>query len=304
MKSEALSAVTERRPSVSRPNFLIVGAMKSGTTTLYADLSAAPTIFIPEQKEPEILYRARSPAQALALYQKYFRDAKEGQVLGEATTTYTMLPEFPSIASFAADALGRDIKIFYVFRDPLKRALSHVFHDLTVGRIAHDEVCTALLDHPRYLNVSDYTRQILPWIEEFGSTNVHLISFETYVAQRLRTVNCVLSFLGCAPIAELDTATVRNEKGSLGRPRFRFLDSAINSNFVQLVVRGLLPKGVTKAAKAVLIDRSSAPKIKFDPQVLDEFQGRLSALPDLRQSFPELLVSVNENESQNAHPSH
>ena len=37
------------------PDFLIVGAMKAGTTTLYHDLSEHPDIFLPVLKEPEVL---------------------------------------------------------------------------------------------------------------------------------------------------------------------------------------------------------------------------------------------------------
>ena len=37
------------------PDFLIIGAMKSGTTSLYADLKTHPSIFLPEDKEPSCL---------------------------------------------------------------------------------------------------------------------------------------------------------------------------------------------------------------------------------------------------------
>jgi hypothetical protein len=82
------------------PDFLIIGAMKAGTTSLYRDLLTNPAVFFPADKEPGNLTDDRVLAEAgRREYELLFRGAVEGQICGEASTTYTKEPDLSGAAT-------------------------------------------------------------------------------------------------------------------------------------------------------------------------------------------------------------
>ncbi len=92
--------------SGGKPDFLVVGAMKGGTTTLYFDLGAHPDLHLPEPKEPEVLVRHADPAAIREAYAAHFRNARPGQLCGEASTVYTKRPDHEGVAERARQASG------------------------------------------------------------------------------------------------------------------------------------------------------------------------------------------------------
>ena len=84
------------------PDFLIVGAMKAGTTTLYRDLSGHPGIYLPEEKEPETLVRfGNDEAAILRDYKSLLGRSPKGALTGEASTVYTKRPLHEGVAERA-----------------------------------------------------------------------------------------------------------------------------------------------------------------------------------------------------------
>jgi len=178
------------------PNFLIVGAMKAGTTTLYRDLSSNTHIYFPTTKEPNHLAQdAIFTEQGLAEYAELFSGARSDQWCGEASTRYTMWPDWPDAARRAEQILGRDIKVLYLVREPVDRIVSQYRHEFSARRIRLD-INRAIFSCPALLNYSRYTTQISPWLERFGKRRVRVLVFEDYIYNRKRTVKSVCEFLG------------------------------------------------------------------------------------------------------------
>jgi hypothetical protein len=107
------------------PDFLIVGAQKAGTTSLYAYLKQHPDIEAAWTKE--ICYFDHNLERGPNWYKRHFhcpwlinRDA----VAGESSPNYLYYPDVPaSIAS-----LLPEVKIIILLRDPVRRAVSHYWH--------------------------------------------------------------------------------------------------------------------------------------------------------------------------------
>ena len=71
------------------PNFLVIGAMKAGTTSLFHYLEPHPEVFMPRLKELDFFVVEGNWARGLSWYRRQFRLAGEGTVaLGEASPTY------------------------------------------------------------------------------------------------------------------------------------------------------------------------------------------------------------------------
>lgn len=119
---------------MKRPDFLIPGAQKCGTTTLYYLLRQHPQCYMPEEKEPQALASVDySPTDYAAL----FAPAVDGghRVAGEASTSYFVIPGIPErISSECSGA----VRFVVILRDPAKRTLSSFLHMYKRGHERRD----------------------------------------------------------------------------------------------------------------------------------------------------------------------
>ncbi|MHC4218058.1 MAG: sulfotransferase domain-containing protein, partial [Planctomycetota bacterium] len=169
-------------------DFLIIGAMKAGTTSLYRDLLDNPAVFMPVEKEPaNLLSDEVCTSVGRRAYARHFERARPDQVCGEATTGCAKLPDIPGVPQRAKRVLGPKVKAIYLVREPVSRIISQHHHERSSRKISCD-IDTAVREHSRFIDFSRYAMQITPWLEALGPEQVMLVRFETYVAQRLETV--------------------------------------------------------------------------------------------------------------------
>jgi len=173
----------------ARPNFFIIGSMKSGTSTLYEYFVEHPDIFMPAVKEPSYFVDRTTLKQIWPemerqgfwrgeeLYLALFEGAREGQAVGEASTNYSKFPRIKGVPE-RIHAFNPDARIIYVMRDPVERTISHYWHNVRTGAERRD-LEKAITDHPYYRDVSYYRMQIEPYIDLFGWDRVKIITFET-----------------------------------------------------------------------------------------------------------------------------
>lgn len=178
------------------PNFLVIGAMKSGTTSLYHDLIRQDDICMPDDKEPSALCTDEIlQPEGLVSYQRLFARAEGHQIVGEASTAYSMLPDVLGVPERARKLLGADTKIIYVVRNPVSRAVSHYNHEFGMSRITED-INKAIRHYPQLINYSRYKMQLQPWLARFGKGQILVVVFEEYVRSRKASVERIMQFLG------------------------------------------------------------------------------------------------------------
>ena len=158
------------------PDFVIIGAMKSGTTTLQAQLAAQPGIFMTTPKEPNFFSDDAVFARGAAWYRSLYEGAQPGDLKGEASTHYTKLPTWPRTVARMAEMLEAP-RLIYVIRDPVARAVSHYIHEWSEGRMDRDSV-TAFEEHPELVDYGRYAMQLEPYVAAFGIGSIHLTSLE------------------------------------------------------------------------------------------------------------------------------
>lgn len=189
------------------PSFLIVGAMKSGTTSLHRYLGQHPDVFVSKKKELHFFaaYRDRD----LSWYEEQFADGSDFLARGESSTSFTKLPAWPDATERLA-ALIPNAKLIYLMRDPVDRTFSHYCHVVRKG----DEALPfsrALVEVPRYLNVSRYAMQIRGLERHFPPEQIELVSHERLEREPKIVVEEVLQFLGLRTDIALDTSRRWNE---------------------------------------------------------------------------------------------
>ena len=158
------------------PDFLIIGAMKCGTSTLAARLGAQPGVFLTTPKEPEFFSDDTIHARGREWYESLFAAAPPGARLGEASTGYTKQPTHPE-APGRIRALLPEARLVYIIRNPLDRLVSHYMHDWTMG-VMDGSLSDALQRHPELVDYGCYARQIAPYLDSFGPERVLLLTLE------------------------------------------------------------------------------------------------------------------------------
>lgn len=211
------------------PDFVVIGAAKSGTTSLYRLLGQHGDIFVPDTKEPEFFARDTHYAKGIDSYAALFAAARPDQIIGEFSTIYSLSPFFPKTAERMA-AHAPQARLIYVMRQPVERAYSfyvqilknyqNVTGDLNVHRCFEEFIDPArhstaaprekvfsqanahLPDTPELcLAGSDYPAQIAVWLAHFPPEQILFLKFEDFVADRPGTLRRITDFLGVAPLA-------------------------------------------------------------------------------------------------------
>jgi len=241
------------------PHFLIIGAMKAGTTTLYRDLLTNPAVFMPIRKEPHSLCDdAVLSDQGCAEYAALFSGADESQICGEASTGYTKLPDYPDVPKRARSVLGENLKLIYLVREPIARVVSHHYHSVVSG-LFKGHIDQVVRDEPRLLNYTRYAMQIEPWIDTFGFDHVRIIKFERYIADRVGVVEELSNFLGIQPaLGQINPQAVYNKTEN--KPvATKLWTHVARSGVYRKCVRPLLPLAVKDRIRAAALPKAPPP---------------------------------------------
>lgn len=100
------------------PNFLIIGPPKCASTSLHYYLGQHPEIYMSKIKET--FFFVKDYDKGMDFYEKYFQEAGNAKMVGEATPVYAFLP-------FVADRIKQHIpnaKLILCFRNPMDRTFS------------------------------------------------------------------------------------------------------------------------------------------------------------------------------------
>ncbi len=240
------------------PDFIIIGAMKCGTSTLQSQLSAQTGVFMTKEKEPNFFSDDAIYEKGIEWYQSLFNDAAVDDIKGEASTHYTKLPTYPDCLSRMAADLSA-VKLIYLIRNPIERAISHYIHEWSMGVITEDFE-TAFKSHPEILSYGHYGAQITPYIDTFGIDNIHLVSLEAIKADPQQSLSEIGEFLGVNRPLHWYKDIQRANVSSARIKRFPFHNILIDSSIATILRRKLIPQGFRDKIKS-LRQMSKRPEI-------------------------------------------
>ncbi len=185
-------------PTTGRlPNFIIIGGMKCGTTSLHRYLEKHPDVFMSKKKELKFFVDAKNGtwSRGLDWYRSQFAGAGDAAVVGEATPEYTKNTVFPGVAERMSSVLP-DARLLYILRDPIQRMLSHYVHLCSSGRERRSPT-KALTAKGRnaYLDCSSYYLQLEPYLELYPRSRIHITTLEELQADPAKTMRSIFRFL-------------------------------------------------------------------------------------------------------------
>lgn len=178
-----------------RPNLFIIGAAKSGTTSLHDHLRRHPEIFMSTPKEPGyftpgVAYYPTSTEWYLSL----FKDAGDARIVGESSTHYTKLPSYPGVAERIARFCDAP-RFIYLMRDPIDRIISQYWHGIR-QEVQIRGMLEAIQGEVDFKALSDYAMQLEPYFETFGRDRVLVLTFEELIREQERVLGEVFEWLG------------------------------------------------------------------------------------------------------------
>lgn len=175
------------------PDFVVIGAMKAGTTSLFRYLRTHPGVFMPWRKELDFFSNDANWKRGLAWYEQQFDDAAPGQRIGEASPNYSKRHLWPETAARLTGALP-GARIIYLVRDPIVRLQSMYLDMLSYGGESRS-IGAAVASDPDYILTSSYGMQIEPYVERLGRDRVLVETSERLRADPAAVMGRVFGFL-------------------------------------------------------------------------------------------------------------
>jgi hypothetical protein len=264
------------------PDFLIIGEMRCGTTTLWEMMDQHPLTGFPFEKELHFFDRRASAG--LDWYGSHFNDISKALKAGEATPDYL----YCSGVCERIKAVLPNVKLIVILRDPTERAWSHYWHNVRRGReplsfaaaleqeakrMKHqDDVGRA---HFAYVSRGHYIRRLHHYEQVFGRDQLCIVFLEDLVSDPIWEVGRALKHVGLDPVDGIPSAAAP-QRNRADYPRWPRL-SAITSRLMR-EVRGNLILGPPASLAATLT------------RPLRTYSGRVGMPRDLRRSIDESFL--------------
>lgn len=179
-----------------KPNFLIIGAARSGTTSLYAYLDQHPDIFFSPVKEINFFSNPDIWKKGFKWYENHFNNAKDVTAIGEASTSYTVSPFLKEAPQRIAEYM-EDAKLIYIVRDPISRLVSHYMHRVHRGveRRLFSEIARNIEHEPTAWQ-GRYSYQLEQYLKIFSREQILILSIDDFNKSSQRMVFDIFNFLG------------------------------------------------------------------------------------------------------------
>ncbi len=212
----------------SKPDFMIIGAQKAGTTSLFSWLTQHADVIGPRTKELHFFDRRWADSDIGDYWAEFplrvridaaARVRRRTVVTGEATPYYLFHPLVPQ----RVHSVLPEVKLIVVLRDPVQRAISHYWHEVRQGReslsledalaaeadliapdldrVARGQEPSRLLPRKSYVARGRYAEQLDRWAAHFSPSQMLILSFADLVSQPLSVDRKTLEFIGVDPDA-------------------------------------------------------------------------------------------------------
>ncbi len=193
---------------------LIIGAMKSGTTTLYDYLTQHPQICPnSKSKEPDFFSSKENfSLDSRDYYLQYKFEPKIHQYALEASTHYAKYPTYKNVPERIKEytkKFDHYFKLIYILRDPISRIESHIAHKIAAGESTlsnYEDSINHAIHVSRYATQLDRFKQIMP------EQNILLLDFEELKKDPIKLVEKVVSFLELDNKFEFQIIPAKNKR--------------------------------------------------------------------------------------------
>jgi hypothetical protein len=267
-----------QRPLARRPNFLLLGAAKSGTTSLAHYLAQHPDLCFSDPKEP-IFFEAEYERGLDSYWETYFSSWNGERAVGEGRVYNLFLPFVsPRIWESLPDA-----RLIAILRDPVMRAYSHWWHRFSRGleKLSFPDAIEENLSqlegglsfegregerlwrrglyrnthatrYRLYLELGLYAEQLERYLALFPTSRLRVFLYEDLVTDAAAVVRDLWRFVGIDPGYELRDNSAQNERRDA---RTAPAAARLIRTARALELRRLVPRALRERALALVPER-------------------------------------------------
>jgi hypothetical protein len=268
------------------PNFLIIGAGKSGTTSLYHYLGQHPGVYMSPMKEPKFFcfegarpsFRGpgddveinRKCVTTLDAYRALFDGVAGEKAVGEASSMYLYYPKAPERIRHHVPGA----RLIAVLRNPVDRAYSSYLHCVRDRGEPLEDFAEALREERdrirkgwgplwHYRTAGFYFAQLSRYFDTFDRRQIRIYLYEDLKADAAGVLEDIFRFLGVDDSYAPDISLRHNVSGV---PRSRVLHALLNKpNPIKTVFKPLFPAGPRKVLSHRLTGKNLArPQLSAD----------------------------------------
>lgn len=245
---------------MTMPNFLVIGAAKSGTTSLYNYLKQHPQIYMSPMKEPAFFafegiatfrgpwksWASRNTVTSIEAYRALFQGVSDEVAIGEASQTYLVHPNAPErIRHYVPD-----VKLIAILRDPVERAYSDYLMQLLHGGEAVADLGEAIRRREagvhkswglgeQYVDVGFYYTHLKRYFDIFGRSQIRVYLYQDFQIDPGNILQDIFRFLDVEETFVPDLSTQYNVGGA---PKNRvWLALLVKLNQIKPLVRSFIP---------------------------------------------------------------
>jgi len=252
------------------PNFFIVGAPRSGTTSLYEYLKKIPEIYMSPIKEPnffslslDLNFLFTKPVRNESDYLKLFNNAKNQKCIGEASSNYLWDIQAPKLIS----KIIPKAKIIIILRNPIERAYSHYLMHISNGsetrsfkEVIQEAQKPTTTDYVRrIIEAGFYNEQILNYQKFFPKSQMKIFFFEDFNKNTKQVIKDISNFL------EIDSLIPNNleiKYNQYSIPRGKFSSFILSNKIIKKIAKILLSESLgTYFIKKIFNKKVLKPKL-------------------------------------------
>jgi len=272
---------------MTMPNFLIIGAGKSGTTSLYHYLKQHPEVYMSPVKEPKFFamegktldfrgpndeaHMNRKSITDIDTYRTLFRGVTEEKAIGEASPLYLYSQEAPGrIKHYIPHA-----RLIAILRNPVERAFSSYLHCIRDRGEPLEDFAKALQDEEtriangwgpiwHYKNAGFYSAQLERYFDTFRREQIEIFLYEDLKDDPVGVLQSIFRFLRVDDTRLPDISLKHNISGV---PRSRVVHALLNKpNPIKSAFRPLIPAKLRNRLNHNLTGRNLV-KPQLSPEV-------------------------------------
>jgi hypothetical protein len=280
------------------PDLIVIGAPRSGTTSLYRYLQQHPQVYMSPLKETRFFayegqrvdYQGPADTHAynrdtvtnVETYRQLFADRAPEQLTGEASPVYLYRGDR------AAERIQRhvpDVRLISIFRNPVERAYSDFLNMVRLGWEPLQDFATALNQEEQRIDAhwspfyhyrakGFYADQLQVYLNRFERAQMRFYLFEDLRRDATALMKDLFSFIGVEPGVTIDTGTRHNRSGL---PRNDVVHRVLTHPVTERVMRGPF-----RPIRNTLRDWNTAPE---KPPLPENVHAKLEAeyLNDIRR---------------------
>jgi Sulfotransferase domain len=190
------------------PTFVVIGAMKAGTTTLHDWLETHPDVCMSAQKELDFFLESGNWDRGVEWYEAQFGACGVERARGEASPNYSKTHLFPSVPKRMHSVIPR-VELIYLVREPVERMRS-MYRHLVIDGTETRSFADAVMADPDYRETSRYMSHVAAYLGYFAADRLLVLTAEQLETAPLATLKAVHEHIGVVPAVLTKDAVRRN----------------------------------------------------------------------------------------------